>query len=380
MLNATLKDGSKIGYLDEMLGEGASKEVHLSRDKKSVICFFKGQADGERLRRLEAILDRFNPTNDPENGKYFKTLFCWPTAIVTEPRLGVMCPIYPDRFLFQSGPWSGEQKNVKWFTAKTPNGNFLRDLIPAEERGSWDHLLRISAKVAEALGRLHELGVAFPQLDGSLIDPTTGSVLLTDLEALILPGFQPDFLPAYDFMAPEEVSRANRGGRARSMQAHQLADRHHLAVFVHLLLLGQHPLVGPKVHSRTAAEEDDRLSHGPAALYIWHPSDHSNRPAKSKVTLDLAGPYLKALFLRAFVDGLHSPKQRPSAHEWRDALLRTLGILHPCANPACPHRWFVRYTDEDQCLACSKRSSGSRSRSAPPVDLPPPPAQIVIIP
>ena len=102
------------------------------------------------------------------------------------------------------------------------------------------------------------------------------------------------------------------------------------------------------------AAKDDELSMGKMALFIEHPTDKSNRPTVqnlapselpqgdvTKLPYSICGPYLKALFDRAFIDGLHNPAMRPSAAEWEQALVRTTDLIQPCQNPKCEHKWFV---------------------------------------
>src|SRR4051812_35611229 len=104
---ATLKDGRTVEFLPDMIGEGGMKEVYFSADKASVVCFFKDQPDAGLMQRVEAVLGRYNPTADAITGEYWKSLFCWPTAIVTAPRAGIIAPTYPRDYFFASGPWKG---------------------------------------------------------------------------------------------------------------------------------------------------------------------------------------------------------------------------------------------------------------------------------
>ena len=55
----------------------------------------------------------------------------------------------------------------------------------------------------------------------------------------------------------------------------------------------------------------------------------------------IAGPFLAALFERAFIDGLQDPGSRPTAMEWENALYKTCDRLLPCPNPACSGKWYV---------------------------------------
>src|SRR5450759_4952042 len=129
MPTAILKDGRKLDYLPESIGEGIMKRVHFTADKRSVVCFYKDQkeaSDRNRMDRLEAILGRFNPTVTRAQGgaaatdkdaDYFRRLFCWPTGIVLKPEFGIVTPTYASNFFFATGTWKGKDKEGKWFSS-----------------------------------------------------------------------------------------------------------------------------------------------------------------------------------------------------------------------------------------------------------------------
>jgi hypothetical protein len=133
-----------------------------------------------------------------------------------------------------------------------------------------------------------------------------------------------------------------------------MTDRHALAVLIYMYLLLRHPLRGDKVHDINDPQLDEELSMGERALFTEHSSDASNRikvanakpselPWKdtAKLPYQITGPYLSELFVRAFIDGLHTPALRPSADDWETALVKTVDLLQPCANPACEQQWYV---------------------------------------
>ena len=60
----------------------------------------------------------------------------------------------------------------------------------------------------------------------------------------------------------------------------------------------------------------------------------------NRLPYTVCGPYLKLLFDRAFIDGLHNPTARPSAAEWEEAILKTCDLIQPCQNSNCEHKWF----------------------------------------
>ena len=92
---------------------------------------------------------------------------------------------------------------------------------------------------------------------------------------------------------------------------------------MYMYLLYRHPLRGAKVHDLDA-DKDEVASMGEKALFVEHPTDKSNRPKLNqvkpthlpwadvaKIPYTVCGPYLKALFDKAFIDGLHNPALRP---------------------------------------------------------------------
>ena len=360
MAIATLADGSIIEYIPDMIGEGAMKEVYFTADKTAVICFYKDPnagSDRNRLSRLAAILNRYNPTLG-HNGDYFQNLFCWPTAIVTQPSLGVITPIYPNNYFFETGKLQGKEKESSWFVRSK-----LRSILPPEEQGTWVNYFQICIRLARAVRRLHQAGLAHSDLSNKnvLIDPTSGQCLIIDIDSLVVPQmFPPDVLGTRGYIAPEVLSTIhlplNDPQRKHPSTA---TDQHALAVLLYQYLLGRHPLDGPKTYPATSAEEQERLEMGSKALFIENPSDSSNRPQDLKIPFTTLGPHLSQLFQKTFVQGLQSPNLRPPAIEWERALIRTWDMLFPCANQYCPSKWFILHDlNQAQCPFCGSKPKG----------------------
>ena len=89
-------------------------------------------------------------------------------------------------------------------------------------------------------------------------------------------------------------------------------------------------------------------------MFIEHPNDDSNRPNLkdvkpsalpwadvTKIPYTICGPYLKTLFDRAFIEGLHEPGKRPSADDWEQSLIKTVDLMQPCPNPSCEQKWYI---------------------------------------
>lgn len=348
-------DGSQVEFIREVIGSGAMKDVYFSPDKKSVAAFFRKPLDPRSRERLENITGIYREKifNGP-GGDYWKRLFCWPTAIVEwEGKTGLVCPTYDQDFFFKDGRFKGKEKEGKWFASARLRNKFLSD----EEKGTWLTHVQMCLNIARAVRRLHAAGLAHSDLSykNVLVDPQSGRACIIDIDGLVVPGkYPPDVVGTPDFIAPEVMAtRALSRDDPKKRLPSIATDRHALAVLIYMYLLYRHPLRGSLVHDLDPAK-DEELSMGSRALFVEHPRDLSNRPRPdqldpselpqrdvSHLPYTLAGPYLKELFERAFIDSLHDPASRPTAADWETALLKTLDLIQPCQNPRCQAKWFV---------------------------------------
>jgi DNA-binding helix-hairpin-helix protein with protein kinase domain len=354
-MKAQLENGCLIDYFPNQIAQGSMKDVYLTQDRASVLCFYQHQRHHtlKQHRRLQAILTVFNPTlPDKKHAKYWSERFCWPTAIITQPTLGVMLPLYPQHYFFAAGRWQGLEKKSRWFVSPT-----LRRYLPQSEQGNWLNYYKISLLLARTVSRLHLAGLAHSDLSDNnvLIDPVSGQMRLIDLDTLVVPRiFPPEVEGTPGYIAPEVLTTLPLSpDDAKKQLASILTDQHALAVLIYEYLLNRHPLRGPKIHSSDSAEEDERLSLGEKALFIEHPLDRSNAP-KTGLTVPVTrlGASLTRLFYQAFVTGLHHPHQRPTAYQWERGLIQTWDTLHPCPNPDCSHQWFIVLPKQTHCPFC----------------------------
>lgn len=336
-ITALQTDGQPVEFDDQALASGGEKVVFRTRDRAHVVAFYYGALRDrlERVDRLTRILTKYNPTVGPR-GAYWQSYFCWPTGVVDGDRrvplefarrhglvlpvLGVVAPAYREPFYFRDRFGNRQEKEVRWFTGRKAGA-----LVPEAEKGNFLTRLQVCTRVARAVRRLHFAGLAHSDLSNKnvLIDPKGGDACVIDIDSLVVPGVAPPVvLGTPGYIAPEVVA----GRAAPSIDT----DKHALAVLVYEILLQRHPLAGRRVHSTRSAEEDEALSMGERALWVEHPTDHSNPPpVPIKVAAARLGPFLEPLFRKAFADGLHAPARRPDAAEWESALYRTLHTLHP---------------------------------------------------
>ncbi len=374
-------DGSDVEFVDDqVIGAGTMKDVYFSPCKTYVVAFYRDPLDVAAKERLEMITGRYrqNIFDNPQ-GEYWKKLFCWPEKIVEHNGLtGIVVPAYQSHFFFDYGSVNddflkikGKEKQGKWFASANNQARFLDE----KEKGDWLSYLRISLMIARGVRRLHAAGLAHSDLSykNVLVSPVGGHATLIDLDGLVVPGkYPPDVIGTADFIAPEVVSSAHlsKGDPARSLP-NISTDRHALAVLIYNYLLLRHPLRGDKVHD-LEPQKDETLTMGEKALFIEHPQNADNRvnPKKAKPSelpwkdtekrpYSLTGPYLTALFERAFIDGLHDPTLRPTADEWENALIKTIDFLQPCVNPKCQQKWFIiNNVNTPKCSFCDAPLTG----------------------
>lgn len=356
---AVLSDGRTIKYVEtDDPPSGAMKHTFFTPDGSKVVQFFNdpeaARKDQNIMSRLEAITGRYNPTRPEHDGgakgvteqsaEYFAKCFCWPEAVVTSPQLGIVCPAYPERFIFGEEaspklPLKGRDKKSNWFTSKN------RKHLAAQELGDFRFMLGAGIMLARSVRRMHQAGLSHSDLscNNVLIDPKTGTCIVIDIDSLVVPGlYPPEVAGTPKYIAPEVLETIELDFKDPNRKLPSMyTDLHALAVLLYEYLFLRHPLTGPKCFDKNDPANDDFLSFGSKALFIENPKDKSNRPNDLRFKLRDVGPMLEKLFLQAFVDGLHEPGARPSAAEWERALTKTWDLLHPCSNPKCPSKWFV---------------------------------------
>lgn len=379
VIRITATDGTPVEFVDDVIGSGTMKDVYFSPCGNYVVAFYRDQLDAQAIERLEMITEKYRERIfTPEHKDYWENLFCWPEKVVEyKGRVGITAPKYHKRFFFEHGSINndilkikGKEKQGKWF-ASAKNQNMFLD---PREKGTWINYLRISLMIARGVRRLHAAGLAHSDLSykNVLVSPVEGSATIIDLDGLVVPGkFPPDVAGTPDFIAPEVVATAHlkRDAEGKVLPSIQ-TDRHALAVLIYHYLFLRHPLRGDKIH-HTDPDEDEKLLMGEKALFIEHPTNTENRvnaerahkstmpwADTARLPYDIAGPYLKKLFERAFIEGLHEPAKRPTADEWEAGLIKTVDMLQPCQNTECAQKWYVYDgASEAECPYCGTGSS-----------------------
>jgi len=383
-VTSIINAGKTYQYVDN--GEpmrGGMKDVFFSPDKSYVVAFYRDIQDFNSKERLKKIVTQyFDSFFNKEGGAYYKDLYSWPTDVVeVDKKVGIVVPCYNKNFFFKKGYATndlirGKEKEGKWFASPKFRNKQFALRLDESELGNWLSYFQICVNISRGVKRLHSAGLAHSDLSykNVLIDPISKSAAIIDIDGLVVPGlFPPDVIGTADFIAPEVLSTKHlKINDPNRKLPNSSTDRHALAVMVYMYLFYRHPLKGGKVHDLDT-EKDDLLSMGEKALFVEHPTDKSNRPKLNqinpkelpwadvtKIPYTVGGPYLKSLFDRAFIDGLHNPMQRPTANEWEEGLLKTTDLMQPCSNSNCEQKWYVfDNTNSPKCPFCGTVHKGT---------------------
>ena len=384
IIKCTTIDGRAIEFVDEIIGSGAMKDVYFSPDRSYVVCFFskeknkfyesKASLEQQKDRLKEIVGNKWQGIFNGVGGDYWKSIFCWPDGLIEyNDLLGITVPTYKKHFFFDYGSKNndflkikGKEKEGKWFASANNQNRFLDE----REKGTWLNYLKINISISRAVRRMHAAGLAHSDLSykNVLIDPVTGSACVIDVDGLVVPGkYPPDVVGTPDFIAPEVVMTNHLSKENPSRNLPNIAtDKHALAVLIYMYLLYRHPLRGGKIHDMNDPQKDENLGMGERALFIEHPTDHSNAVRSNQlkasqlpwadptqISYKVTGPYLTELFNKSLIEGLHDPSKRPSANDWETALVKTVDLIQPCQNAACSQKWYVfDNTTKPECPFC----------------------------
>lgn len=375
IISLTATDGTLLEFYDEVKSSGGMKDCYFSTDSKYVCLVFRDEKfnNAQNRDRLEVICDVYKKSIFGEaGGGYWKELFVWPEHVfIWNNKIGITSSFYDKKFFFSSGKYKGKEKEGKWFASAKLRNKF----IEPEHKGNFLQNMQMCLKIARAVRRMHAAGLAHSDLSykNVLVDPSSGSACVIDCDGLVVPGkYPPDVVGTPDFIAPEVLeTRSLELSDSNKKLPNIKTDCHALAVLIYMYLLQRHPLRGGKVNDLDTAK-DEELSMGKMALFVEHPTDKSNRPKikdlspfelpqgdVNKMPYTLCGPYIKELFDKAFITGLHKPQMRPSALEWEQALVKTTDLIQPCNNPNCEAKWFVfDNSTKPKCPFCGTEYHG----------------------
>lgn len=313
----------QLWSLTHSIGVGGQGEVWLARGGRTAVKMITAPSQQAaaavhaRLRRIQRL---------PLDGIPLASVL----ALLRPPKLGYVMELADEMVPLDALCVPDEEDLAAWY---------LRT-------GGLERRLRLLAKLADAVARLHARAIVYQDLSPSNVlvsaAPEQQEIRLIDVDNLGLISAveaAPVHTPGYG--APEIVSG--------SSGATTLADAHALGVLIFETLTASHPFRGDDVLDADPGyqqEYADRFR----LPWIDHPTDHTN-----KCTLgitprqELLSGQLWDLAAQCFVDAVANPLLRPPAARWATALHSAAGQTVVC--PECG--WTYR-ASAPCCLRCRK--------------------------
>ncbi|MDE7108194.1 MAG: hypothetical protein K2O39_07715 [Clostridiales bacterium] len=222
---------------------------------------------------------------------------------------------------------------------------------------TWNEKLAILGQIVEAFVILNNanLGIMDIKFDNIKIDLANLRVKILDTDTIAYSGDNPVVLGTIGFMPPNTMTRKEAPNASNDVYA--------IAVFIFMTLMGAHPLDG-KRRTLPCNENIDTYLFGTHPVYMFHPTDTSNRPIpqdgygrNQQQVIDKFRrypDYFKSAMQRAFVDGLYDAAKRPNMREWAEMLERLYNDSYICEN--CGEEYFFDNRDK-ACMVCKQELS-----------------------
>jgi len=295
------------------IGAGGEAVVYEVPGDDRVVAKVYHQPTIERARKL--TLMQANPPRMPEG-----TSIAWPADLLLEPRgfAGFLMPRAEGPRLFE------------FYNPVT-----RRATAPAFHFGQLHHAGR---NLAAAFHALHAAGYVVGDVNESniLVHPRTAAVTLVDADSFQVPDVEAGILFRSRVGKAEFTPPELQGVAFTDVDRAPEHDRFGLAVLLFLLLMeGTHPFAVRMPADRDALPVEDRIRLG---MFPHARDDDAVHPPRMSPRFHALHPGLRALFIRAFVQGHADPSARPGAGEWEGALAAAGAALAGCAaNPQ--HRY-----------------------------------------
>lgn len=329
-----------------LLGQGGQGAVYKVKSQKTGKIFalkiYSQPMSTEFIANLRSDVAKRAPDNS--------TSFIWPLGLIkplgkNKDRYGYIMELYDaKRFVSFAKIIKGEVR----FPTKEIQITALIELVDAFEK-------------------LHAQGYSYQDLNdgGVLFDCQNGHVLICDNDNVAPYGVNLGIIGKFKYMAPEVA--------IRMFKPDKHSDRFSLAVLMFLLLLHAHPYDGIKRLSGQLTPELQEKVYGTESVFIFHPTDKSNRPdpqidANALKAWPLLPQFIQELFVKTFTSGMPAigrtkeelekeRQNRTSEKEWREAFHRWMDTMSNC--PSCNHSVCVDVQDNKiqdvVCPHCGKK-------------------------
>lgn len=243
---------------------------------------------------------------------------------------------------------------------------YLMELRPSEYKDfslfllAKVHFANIEAIINTALcitngfRELHNKGYSYQDLnDGNFfVNPKSGDVLICDNDNVAPYGENLGIAGKCRYMAPEVVM-----GKKRP-DSH--TDRFSLAVVLYMLLFLNHPLEGKRTMCPCLTEELERKFYGSDPVFVWDPSNDTNRPVRGVHTNEiklwpLYPEFVRKTFEKAFSHEVmvgNDTTHRVIEKEWQEVFTTLRDLTVKCS---CGSETFIDPAQQTcKCINCGK--------------------------
>jgi len=319
--------------IESLLGSGGQGEVYqanLSGQLVALKWYYPEylKSDVEQRARLQNAIYKGSPSNR----------FLWPIDLVSSPSIngfGYIMQLRPIQY-----------KN-------------FADLMKRRIDPSFRALVTAGYQLADSFLQLHAQGMCYRDISfgNVFFDPDTGDILICDNDNVAINGEQvTGILGTPRFMAPEIID-----GRAKPSSQ---TDLYSLSVLLFYLLMIHHPLEGAsELKIKCLDSPAMNKLYGSEAIFIFHPSDQSNRPVKgyhdnSLIFWPIYTKFIRDLFTKAFTEGIKDAQNgRIRESEWREAMVKLRDSIVYCSN--CGEQNFHDFDNNSidnsrPCWNCNK--------------------------
>jgi serine/threonine protein kinase len=292
--------------VEQFLGGGGQGEVYKAKLGNASVAlkwYFSASATDEQYAALTRLVEQGPPTDK----------FLWPMELVLAtgiPGFGYVMPLREPRF------------------------KGIVDMMKRHVEPSFRALATAGFDLTHSYLQLHAKGLCYRDISfgNVFFDPNTGDVCICDNDNVAIDGqAKGGILGTPRFMAPEIV----RGEALPSTQT----DLFSLAVLLFYMFVVHHPLEGRQESSIRCLDLPAMTKlYGQEPVFIYDPSDDSNRPVQGYhdnaiVFWPIYPQFLRVLFTKAFTDGLRDPRNgRVREGEWRATMIRLRDCIIYCSS------------------------------------------------
>ena len=303
-------------------GQGEVYEVEdlATKTAYALKWYFKHSATAYQRKLIKRLLDRGAPDSR----------FLWPLDMVEAPRgdlFGYVMRLRPSNY------------------------KSIIDLMKRRAEPTFGALSMAGINLADGYHSLHSNGLCYRDISfGNLFfDPSNGNVLICDNDNVTVNHDSEggtDGTPR--FIAPEIIV----GNKSPSTET----DLYSMAVLLFYMFMLHHPLEGAKeANIKCFDGKAMEMIYGREPVFIWHPTDRSNRPVhgyqdNAIIFWKIYPQFIRDMFTAAFTDGLKSPSRRIVEKQWKEAFSKLHSSIVYC--PRCKAENFAADGQAPVCWSC----------------------------